>query len=156
MSASTNETHHVGAVIELLEGADASDWSTATPDIRAYWEDAQSERGPGADQPPVLYVWSPVDSTFERFSVDEENLRENSTVEVQVWTLDATESKQVYNDLINYLSEFLDDNKTNTPYADIQPSTGSDFREQTPARNTDHYIMSVQVDTDGLTKTGLA
>lgn len=198
MSVATAETHHVEAIIELLEtwaehggdltvdsgetySVDSGDtdrygtvsnggtvenqgtlvagvdpWSVTPPEVRPYWEDAQNEKGPGAGQPPVVYVWSPVDTTFERFSVDEANLRENSTVELQAWSLDATEVKQLYNDLVQIMSKYLDDNKDLTPYADIQPSSGSDFREQKNARSTQHYIMSIQVDTDGLIDVGVA
>ena len=52
------------------------------------------------------------------------------------------------------LSQYLDDNNTQTPYTDVAPVGEEDFREQTPARRTDHYVMSVEVETRGLQDTG--
>jgi len=154
MPDTTSEDHHVEAVIDLLQ--QATEWSTATdPTVRAYWEDSQSERGPGADQPAIAYVWSPVDSTLDRFSMDSD-LRETNTVEIQLWSLDEQEPVTLQRDVINILGQYLDDNKINTPYTDLQPSSASDYRAQTPARSTGHYIMSVQVDTDALVTAGVA
>lgn len=150
---STTENFHVEAVVDLL--TQATSWSTGSdPDIRRYWDDAQNEKGPGADQPPVAYVWSPVDSSLDRFSVDDE-YRVTNTVEIQLWSLDEEEPVTLLNDTIDIMSEYLDDNKIDTPYTDLQPTTASDFREQKSARRTDHYITAVQVDTDGLTTGGV-
>jgi len=149
----TDAGHHVEAVIELLRDEPDTSWSTP-PVVREYWSDAQSEKGPGADQPPVAYVWSPADSSLERYSVDEE-YRVNNTVEIQFWALDEQTPVALLNDAIAVLSQYLDDNKIDTPYTDIQPSTASDFREQKQARTTDHYLTSLQLDTDGLTTEGL-
>ena len=44
----TNADQHVQAIIDLLEAADDAEWGTV-PDVREYWADAQSERGPGAE-----------------------------------------------------------------------------------------------------------
>jgi len=148
MSASTSENHHVEAIIDLLQQATA--WTTTLdPEIRPYWEDAQSEKGPGADQPPVAYVWSPVDSSLDRFSMDTE-YRVTNTVEIQFWSLDESEPVVLLNDAISILSQYLDDNKIRTPYTDVQPTAASDYREQKQARVTDHYLTSLEVDTDGL------
>jgi len=146
----TDAGHHVADIIALLEAAPDSDWTPTTPNIRRYWDDAQSERGPGAGQPAVAYVWSPTDTTLERFSIDEDNYRETNTVEIQLWSLDETEVRQLQTDVANILGDYLDDNATATPYSSVEPTTLMDFREQTPARSTDHYIMAVEVETDGL------
>lgn len=138
----------------LVAGVDV--WGTTPPNVRSYWDDAQNEKGPGADQPAVIYVWSPVDSTLERFSIDDGELRENNTVEIQIWTLDEQEAVTLSNDIVEILSKYMADNKDRTPYAEVQPSGLSDFREQKNARMTNHYIMSVEIDTDGLITTGLA
>ena len=152
----TSADHHVQAVIDLLENADATEWTPDPPDIRNYWDDAQSERGPGAGQPAVAYVWSPADTSLDRFSMDGTKFRQNDTVEVQFWSLDEQEPVQLQSDAVDILSQYLDDNKVQTPYTDVAPTSTADYREQTPARTTDHYIMSVTVDTDGLSDTGLA
>lgn len=156
----TAEDHHVDAIIDILSQAEDFALWTPTfpgdatgPSVRAYWDDATSERGPGADQPEILYVWSPTGSTLDRFSMDGDEFRRNDSIEVQIWSLDADRVEQLQHDVTNILSQYLDDNKTDTPYTDVAPVNEEDFREQKPARSTDHFVMSVEVATDGLQDT---
>jgi hypothetical protein len=149
----TNAEHHVQVIIDLLENADATEWTPDTPTVKNYWDDAQSERGPGAGQPGILYVWSPTGSTLDRFSIDGDKFDRSDTVEVQAWTLDETETRQLQGNVVDILSQYLDDNETETPYTDVQPTNTEDFREQKPARTTDHYVMSVEVETTDLQDT---
>lgn len=152
--STTSAEHHVQAIIDLLEAAATSEWTPATdPVVKRYWDDAQSERGPGADQPAILYVWSPTGTTLDRFSMDGDKFDQSDSVEVQAWSLDETETEQLQRDVTDILSQYLDDNSVETPYSDVAPVGQEDFREQTPARTTDHYIMSVEVSTRGLSDT---
>jgi hypothetical protein len=152
----TSAEDNITAIIDLLENAAASEWTPETPAVREYWADTQQERGPGAGQPPVLYVWSPTGSTLEQFSVDGTRFDQTDTVEVQCWSLDPTVSEQLMRDVVEILSGYLDDNQTDTPYSTVRPTTESDFREQKAARRTDHYITTVEVETRGLESTGVA
>lgn len=149
----TNAEHHTQVIIDLLENADSTEWTPTTPTVKHYWDDAQSERGPGADMPAILYVWSPTGSTLDRFSVDGERFDRTDTVEVQAWSLDETETRQLQANVVDILSQYLDDNETLTPYTDVAPVGTEDFREQKPARTTDHYVMSVEVETQDLQLT---
>jgi len=149
----TSAEHHVQVIIDLLQNADATEWTPATPTVKQWWDDAQSERGPGADQPGILYVWSPTGSTLDRFSIDGDKFEREDAIEVQAWTLDATETRQLQSDVVDILSQYLDDNERQTPYTDVQPTNTEDFREQKPARTTDHYVMSVEVETTDLQDT---
>jgi hypothetical protein len=149
----TSDDDAVGAVIDLLQNAASADWTPTTPEIKQWWDDAQNERGPGADMAPILYVWSPTGSSLERFSMDGTRFDRSDTIEVQCWSLDATEAEQLRRDVVDIISEYLDDNETDTPYTDIQPTTSSDFREQKQARRTDHYITSVEIETRDLDPT---
>lgn len=154
--STTDDGHHVEDVINLLEAAPAMDWRTTPPDVKPYWEDAQGEKGPGADMPAIAYVWSPTDSSLERFSVDETEMQQSNTVEVQIWSLDPTEPVTLQEDTTRILSEYLDDNNTETPYSTVEPVVESDFREQKNARSTDYYITAVEIETEGLTGAGVA
>ena len=149
----SNADHHVQVVIDLLKDADAQQWTPDTPDIRNYWDDSGSERGNGADMPAVLYVWSPTGSTLERFSSDGDKFDRQDTIEIQVWSFDEPETQQLQNDVVDILSQYLDDNKIRTPFSDLAPTGVDDFREQTSATHTDHYVMSVEVGTRGLQDT---
>jgi hypothetical protein len=146
---------HVEQILTLLQDAPDTDWTPDTPTIKRYWDDARSERGPGADQPGVLYVWSPTTSSLDRFSMDGTRFDRTDTVEVQIWALDAAESQQLQSDAADILGETIDDNAVNTPYSTVEPTGLNDFREQKPARQTDHYVMSVEVEARGLDETGL-
>lgn len=143
-----------GGTIEVAGTLDSGSdpWAT-TPNVHKFWDHAQSERGPGADQPPILYVWSPTGSTLDRFSMDGDEFDRSDTVEVQAWSLDETEVEQLQSDVVQILSTYLDDNTVKTPYTDVAPTGTEDFRAQTPARQTDHYIMSVEISTRGLPDT---
>ena len=152
----TNADHHVTAIVDLLDAADASEWTPATPTVERYWDVAQSEKGPGADQPGELYVWSPTTSSLEQFSMDGARFDRTDSIEVQVWTLDETEARQYQTDVTDILSSYLDDNRVETPYSTVEPTGLNDFREQKTTRQTDHYVMSVEVDARGLDPTGLA
>jgi hypothetical protein len=77
----------------------------------------------------------------------------SDTVEVQAWSLDDVVTRQLQDDVVGILSQYLDDNETSTPYTDVQPVNTEDFREQTPARSTDHYVMAVEVETRDLEGT---
>jgi len=50
------------------------------------------------------------------------------------------------------LSEYLNDNKTETPFATVEPVAESDFRSQKQRRLTDHYVQGVQVAPRGLSE----
>ncbi len=151
----TSADHHVQAIIDLLENAGDGDWNTSMPpNVLRYWDRAQGERDPGAGQPPILYVWSPTGSSLERFSVDGDKFQQEDSTEVQAWSLDEGEAKQLQSDVTRILSQYLDDNKTETPYSDVAPVSEEDFREQNPARKTKAYVMSVEVETTGLSETG--
>lgn len=152
----TNADHAVQNVINLLENADPTEWTPETPNVHRYWDVAQSEKGPGADQPGEIYVWSPTGSDLEQFSIDGNRYDQTDTIEVQIWTLDDVEVQQLQADVTRILSGYLDDNAVDTPYSTVKPTTENDFREQKMAQHTDHYIMSVELDTRGLSNTGLA
>jgi hypothetical protein len=155
--STTSADHHVQAVIDLLEAAADAEWPSDTPpDIYRYWDIAQSEKGPGADQVPHLYVWSPTSSPKERFSMDTDEYDRTDAIEIQVWSLDATEVKDYQLSTAAVLEGYLDDNKTETPYQTVDPVGENDFREQKTARRTEHYIMSVEVDLRGLDAVGVA
>ena len=148
---------HVETIVDLLQSADTAEWTPDTdPVIKRYWDDTQAERGPGADQPAICYVWSPTGSTLEQFSMDGTKRDRTDSVEVQVWSLDELETRQLQADVDQILSGFLDDNAVTTPFSTVETTGVNDFREQTSARRTEHYIMSVEIDTRGLDTSGKA
>jgi hypothetical protein len=151
--STTDAGHHVQDVINLLDAAASGEWTNAVPTVENYWDVAQSEKGPGADQPAELYVWSPATSDLEQFSMDGEKDDRTDQIEVQVWSLDPTEARQYQTDAARILGEYIDDNAVETPYSTVKPTGLNDYREQKAARRTDHYILSVEVEPRGLADT---
>jgi hypothetical protein len=149
----TSAEHHVAVIIDLLQNATDSEWTPTTPTVKQYWDDTQSERGPGDGQPPVLYVWSPTGSSLDRFSMDGTRFERSDTVEVQAWSLSDVVTRQLQDDVVGILSQYLDDNETDTPYTDVAPVNTEDFRQQNPARDTRQYVMGVEVETRDLEDT---
>lgn len=146
MSATSSDSEPVDMVIDLLSGSSASDWSGVKPETYAYFEIAQSERGPNDNQPPHLYVWNPTGGNISPISGDYTSLDETQTVEIQVWSLTATECKQYKQDLINYLALYGNDNEGQTLFHRIRPTTKDDLRSEKQARRTNHFVMTVEVD----------
>lgn len=153
----TSAAHHVPAIIDLLEAANATAWPDDTaPEVFRYQDRSQSERGPGADQPPHLYVWSPTTTSLEQFSMDGTRFDRQDTIEILAYSYDETEVRQYRDAAVQILSAYLDDNETATPYSTVEPTGLNDFREQKATRRTDHFVMGLEVDPRGLTDTGKA
>ena len=144
------------AIRDLLVTADSSVWNTATPDVFLWQEKSQKERGPGQVQNPHLYVWQPTGAPLERLTAENSLLVEEPTVEIYVYSLDASITAQLSRDLIQYLSEFMSEGYNNTEYADIVPTVQEDFREQKITQQTDHYIYMVECEIQRETSTGVA
>jgi len=121
-------------------------WHGEDPTVKNYWDDAQSERGPGADMPPIMYVWQPTGNTKERFSMDGTHTDDTVSVEVLVYSLDDTEPIRYANDAENILEFYFDDNSTRTDFTTVEPITQNDYRQQNPARQTDMFVVGLEIE----------
>lgn len=147
----TPSTDIVQAVVDILNEADTYGWWTnSVPEIRKQNEVSQKERENATS--PRIYVWSPVDASFEAFDAEVSHYRETDTIECSVWVLTdsdgsaAKECKEYYQDLIDILGEYSTNNYDNIEFHYIRPSSGVDSRQERIARRTDHYVMSVQAE----------
>jgi len=156
MSISTTETDPVETVYDLLEQAatDSSLWTNTPPEVFFYWDIAFQEKGPGADMPPRVYVWSPTASQTPPFSADGDEFDTEATVEIQLWSLDEREVKVLQNDITQFLSQYFADNANQTDFVNVFPVNKSDYREQKPSRKTQSYVMAIEVELKGLKPTG--
>ncbi len=152
MSVSSSSSH-TQAIKDILEAESDTSWTDSIPTIRFYREDKPSERGPGAGQPPVVYVWSPTSTDLPQFSSDGDLFDRQSSVEILVYSLDDTECEQVQNDVVQIISSYFADNKVRTEFNDIRPASKSDYRSQKNAGRTDHFIMGVEATLRGLDDT---
>lgn len=148
MSASSSSNDAVDTIIDLLDGSGTGDWQNANPSVQAVSEVSQSGMENNPD--PTLYVWSPVSTSYSEFDAEGSRLVEDRSVEIMVWTLNRVETGQYYNDLVDYLSQYMRDNYSNTNWHKITPSEGNDYRSEKITQKTDHYVATLQVDLNNL------
>jgi hypothetical protein len=153
--ALTDANDPIQVIVDLLELEAKSAYTTRKPTIKRYFDDAPAERGPGANQPPDIYVWSPTSATLDRHSMDDQQFDRQNTLQILIMSLDEPAVIDVANDVVGILSKRLQDNRDVTPFIDLAPTQVSDFRRQTSARDTDHFVTRVTVETKNLPDTGL-
>jgi len=146
MSVSSSATDPVQTVIELLDGY--TGWSLDSPEVYNQNEISQQERTSNPD--PAIYVWSPVDASIEQFSADNDSLLETRTIEASVWTLDNSDTFTYHREAVDFLQEYADDNYATVNFHHIQPNSVTDSRSEKIARQTDHYVMSIQAEVEDL------
>jgi hypothetical protein len=147
----------VQVVVDLLDAEGSGAFAVnGKPVIKRYFDDAPAERGPGAGQQPVIYVYSPTSATLDRHSMDDQQFNRQNTLQVLIMSLQEDEVIDLVGSVVQILSQFLQDNRSSTPFNDLAPTQTSDFRRQTSARNTDHFVTQVTVETTNLPDTGLA
>jgi len=153
----TSAAHHVPAIINLLNAAANTAWPNDTaPDVFRYQDRSQQERGPGAGQVPHLYVWSPTTSSIEQFTRDGTRFNRSDVIDILVYSFEETTARTYRDAAVEILSQYLDDNETETPYSTVEPTGLNDYREQKATRQTQHFVMGLEVEPRGLTDTGKA
>lgn len=142
-------------LFDLLTGAEQYNlWTLADPTVE-HWEDrAESERGPGDDQPAELYTWQPTRTPRDRFSADGTLMVETPTAEAWVYALDRDDVATYARDAIDIVEQYMDNQYDQTDYGDIVPSGIEDFREAKVARRSAHYVYAVEVEFERLDATG--
>jgi len=147
MSVSTSAAEAVETIYDILDGYA---WNLTDPTVKYHWEKVQSHKGPGAGQPPEIYVFSPTDDSIDKFSADGQFTDETQTVLVEIYVLkddsNPTEIKQYARETVEILQAYYDDNKVRTNFTDIEPTNQADFRAQSSARQSDHFIHTVEVE----------
>jgi len=147
MSVSTNATEAVEAVYEILDNT--TTWTNAAPDVFYMWEIPTSEKGPGADMPPQIYVWELVDMSITKFSADGDLTNEVHTVMAQIWLLkdsDETLIREYQRDIIDLFTEYYSDVRSRTTFVELRPISAADFREQSIPAASDYFINEVEIE----------
>jgi hypothetical protein len=145
-----NSERAVATVIEILSRDEIANYQRQKPIVKNYWDVAQSERGPGADQPVEMYAWEPTSKNIERFSLGDKRAGQGSTddtasVEVLIYSLKNQELLDYKDDARRLIEKYFDDNKQSTSWQTIEVTSVNDYREQTNHRNTDYYIIGLTV-----------
>jgi hypothetical protein len=141
------------AIVDILDTFNV--WPCATPRIE-FTEDVP-HKGKENYPDPAIYVATEGSDTVERFSADGDSLQERKTVSLDIWVLDscneqtpASIAEEYRRRVINILSAYMNDNFDRTEFHNIEPVASTDFRQEHIARQTDHYIYTVEVETERL------
>ena len=145
MSATSSSTEPVDMLVDILSHSNTNQWSLASPDVFALEDIPQRDRGPSQETEAHLYVWSPTGGNIDGLSGDWTTSMEQHTVEIQVWSLDRSETSTYKEDLINFLQNYANDNEANTVFHRIRASNQDDLRSQHQYMSNDHYVMTVEV-----------
>jgi len=154
MSVSPTSTEPVETVQEILDDYPTTAWTNDTPTVLFNWDRAFSEKGPGQGQPPELFVWSPVDTSYDQLTADGDYIQEDHTVEIQCWTLKESETWQLARDVIQIFGDYLDNQQGVSDFLTMPPSASSDLRADKQARRTEHYVATVEVSPLKLSDAG--
>jgi hypothetical protein len=138
----------VDTISEILETDKISDYRNQDPTVLNYWDRTQQERGQGADQPAEIYLWEPAGKDIERFSLDDSSTQDTASVEALVYSLDQQEVVEYAEDARNNIEQFFDDNKEASEWQTIEVTSVNDLREQTQRRNTDQYVVSLEIELE--------
>jgi len=146
----SRETDPRALAIDIME--QTYNWPNDKPDVFRSEEIPQKAKQNNSD--PAIYVHKPSSGEIERFSADGIDMTEDESVELHVWILDTTNpersAREYRNEIVNTFAEYTNDNYGNTEFHRIEPTNSTDFRQEHIARQTDHYIYSVEIDTHRL------
>jgi len=145
----TQKINGVDAVFEILQDAKVNnEFTAANPELFKLFEISTQERENNPN--PALYVWSPTETSFERFSADGNRLIRNGSVEIIVATLDASVTVALSQDTVDVLGDFIGDHHDKTELRTVEPESATDDRASTVFRHTDHYTGTVSVSSQVL------
>lgn len=140
-------------VIELL--SKVKRWPDQDPIIKRVEDTTPKTRQNTTE--PAIYVHKPVDDDITRFSAESLALEEDETVEIYIYILETEDAtpperaaREYRNRIVNVMSGYMNDNYTRTEFLYLEPTGATDARASTIARQTDHYVYSVEVETHRL------
>jgi hypothetical protein len=144
----SSERNPVDAILELLEGTDDTDYQDSKPPVIERIDESSGQTRVNRSQ-DSFYVYSPTDATVERISADGVAADSTEEVRVLIWVLgDAQKAKRFRQDVLDYLSTFMDDNTKQTGLNNIEPVAQADLRNEAQPRASSHSITGVTVSTD--------
>jgi hypothetical protein len=141
----TTEVDPVDATIDILRTASGAAWTNGEPDVFHHDEIPFSEKGPGGGQNAQIYVWAPTDATLGELSAAGEYIDKTHVVEIQVWSLDR-DVTQYRRDILDIMGRVINNQQRNGEFITFSPTASRDYRADKAARQTDHYINTVQID----------
>lgn len=128
----TSATDPVATIIDLLDNAADSDWTSSSPPDRIERKENSepSERLRNSRLADVsLYVWSSATGEFVKWSA-EGDTDQTEVVRVEILTNDDTTTNDYAGDVIDILRTYVNDNEDQTGWVDIWPDSIDDSTSQ--------------------------
>jgi len=148
---STELADPVDLTVDIL--STFASWPGRTPDVYRIEEIPEKSRENNSQL--ALYVFSPEDTTPTDFDAEYSDVEEEATVEILIYSFDSDETAQTAERIRQLFEEYARDNRTNTPYHSIKPTSAGDNKSSKVSRRTDHYIDSITLTFERLRSPGL-
>jgi len=130
-------------IAKLIKKTNDSRWRYGKPDrIAPIWEYSHNDRinFPGA----AFYIYTPADSTVDKFGIEGDSFNQTITIEIIIMTLESTETQGYVGDTAEFITQLYNDNTQNTvQFHRFGNITASDLRNEHMGQQTDHYLASV-------------
>jgi len=100
-----------------------------------------------------LYILTSTGTDLNRFGINpnqRDDQTEDGQVQIYVYSLTDHNAKTHAQDVAEYLRVYYSDNYTKTNFLNIEPNNISDRRASSIARQTDHYVYVVDIQTERL------
>jgi len=146
MSISSTEQNPVDAITDLLQQTDDTNYTGTKPEVveRIFERTPQARHNESRD---AIYVWQPVDGEIDRVTADGTLLLREDTVEILIYVLeDEARAVQLQQDLIQFFSDYIDDNKADTQFNHVQPTDLTDGRPENLPRDTGYHITGITLE----------
>jgi len=146
----TAETDPVDALTTILSES-RSEFFTTKPEIYKLHETTPAGRE--NQRTDAAYILESAGTELNRFGVTpgtQDAQTEDGQVQIYVYSLDNQSAKITAQEIVAYLREFLSDNYFGTNFLNIEPTNISDRRASSIARQTDHYVYVVDIQTERL------
>jgi len=146
----TSETDPVDALVSILTARPSGTFTTS---VEIYRLDETTPAGRQNEQTNAIYVLESAGTDLNRFGItpgEQDAQTADGQVQCYIYSFDETEAKTVAQETVAYLRGFLSDNYTETNFLNIEPTNISDRRASSIARQTDHYVFVVDIQTERL------
>ncbi|UXF50121.1 hypothetical protein 7865G3C4_16 [Haloquadratum phage sp.] len=130
-------------IVNLINKTNDSRWRYGKPDrIAPIWEYSHNDRINFPN--PAFYIYTPAESTVDKFGIEGESFNQTITIEILIMTLEATETQGYVGDTAEFITQLYNDNTRNTvQFHRFGNITASDLRNEHMGQQTDHYLASV-------------
>jgi hypothetical protein len=130
-------------IVNLINKTNDSRWRYGKPErIAPIWEYSHNDRINFPN--PAFYIYTPAESTVDKFGIEGESFNQTITIEILIMTLEATETQGYVGDTAEFITQLYNDNTQNTvQFHRFGNITASDLRNEHMGQQTDHYLASV-------------